>query len=155
MKISDISIDKEITLPGEDYEVIYISDEKKEIYFRTRLVILPYAGDSASYEIRKRSAGRSRTDAQRKCERLIYKSYISRNTLFLDEFFTIPSDSKWSFDFVSVTLYIPEGTIVCMDNTVEKLFHSYDDDDYSSGIKNRLWRMTDDGLYLLGPDQGK
>ncbi len=45
-------------------------------------------------------------------------------------YFTYPENTKWSFDEVGVTVNIPEGTVVYMDKTVEKLFHSYDDEDF-------------------------
>jgi phage shock protein PspC (stress-responsive transcriptional regulator) len=146
VKISDIKVDKEITIPGEEYDVFYISDEKKEIYFRTRLDVVADEDNSASVEIRKRSAGRSRLDAMKKTERLLYNSHISENTIYMDEYFTIPANSKWSFDFVSVIVHAPEGTIIFMDKTTERLFHPDNDDDFVTDTDNRFWRMTEDGL---------
>jgi hypothetical protein len=146
VKISDIRVDKEITIPGEEYDVFYISDEKKEIYFRTRLDVVADEDNSASVEIRKRSAGRSRLDAMKKTERLLYNSHISENTIYMDEYFTIPANSKWSFDFVSVIVHAPEGTIIFMDKTTERLFHPDNDDDFVTDTDNRFWRMTEDGL---------
>ena len=147
MKISDLQIDQEITVPGEENDVVYISEEKKEIYFRTSLNILTEEGNSASVEIRKRSSGRSTSDAIKKSERLLYNSRISGKTIYLDEFFTIPAGSKWSFDYVSVTVHAPKGTIIYMDKTVEGLYHSHDDNNY------RFWRMTEDGPEYIEPDQ--
>jgi phage shock protein PspC (stress-responsive transcriptional regulator) len=151
VRIKDLKVDKEITIPKEEYDAFYISDEKKEIYFRTRLSIAPAEDHSVSYEIRKRSAGRSKLDAKEKCDRLLYNSHIEKNTIYLDEFFTIPSGSKWSFDFVSVTVNVPEGTIINMDSTVEKLFHSYSDDDFVTDTDNRFWKMTGNGLDHIEP----
>jgi phage shock protein PspC (stress-responsive transcriptional regulator) len=151
MKIQDLKVDKEITIPNEEYDAFYISDEKNEIYFRTSLDIEPDEGNAASYEVIKRSAGRSRLDAQKKCDRLLYNSHISNKTIYLDEFFTIPSGSKWSFDFVSVKVHAPEGTIISMDKTVERLFRSYSDDDYATDTDKRLWRMTENGPEHIEP----
>jgi phage shock protein PspC (stress-responsive transcriptional regulator) len=145
-RIEDIKVDKEIILPDEGHYVFYVSDEKKEIYFRTRLNIDTDEGNSASYEISKRSAGRSRLDAQRKCGKLQYNASISGKTLYLDEFFTLPSDLKWSFDFVSVRVRVPEGTVIYMDETVEGLFRSHEDYDFAADPKERFWEMTGDGL---------
>jgi hypothetical protein len=151
-KISDLKVDKEITVPGEENEVVYISDEKKEIYFRPSLNIETDEGNSASVEIRKRSCGRSTLDAMKKSERLIYNSRISGNTVYLDEFFTIPADSKWSFDYVSATVHAPKGTIIYMDKTVEFLFYSHEAD-FVTDPKNRFWRMTENGLEYIEPGQ--
>jgi phage shock protein PspC (stress-responsive transcriptional regulator) len=155
VKISEMKVDKEITIPGEEYDVFYISDEKKEIYFRTNLNIRPDDDGKASVEIRKRSAGRSRLDAQRKSEKLVYNYHITGNTLYMDEFFTIPSDKKWSFDYVSVNVDVPEGTVIYMDKTVESLFHSRYDDDYVEDPENRFWVMTEDGLSYISSRDNK
>jgi phage shock protein PspC (stress-responsive transcriptional regulator) len=150
VKISDLKVDKEITIPGEDYDIFYISDEKNEIYFRTNINIRPDDEGRASVEIRKRSAGRSRIDAQRKSEILVYNYYILGDTLCIDEFFTIPSGKKWSFDYVSVNVDVPQGTVIYMDKTVESLFHSQHDDEYAEDSENRFWIMTEDGLSYIG-----
>ena len=152
MKISDLKVDKEITVPGEENDVVYISDEKKEIYFRTSLNIETDEENSASVEIRKRSCGRSTLDAMKKSERLIYNSRISGNTIYLDEFFTIPADSKWSFDYVSATVHAPKGTIIYMDKTVEFLYYSHEAD-FVTDSKHRFWRMTEDGPEYIEPGQ--
>jgi phage shock protein PspC (stress-responsive transcriptional regulator) len=151
-KISDLKVDKEITVPGEENEIVYISDEKKEIYFRTSLNIETDEGNSASVEIRKRSCGRSTLDAMKKSERLLYNSRISGKTVYLDEFFTIPADSKWSFDYVSATVHAPKGTIIYMDKTIEFLYYSHEAD-FVTDSKHRFWRMTEDGPEYIEPGQ--
>jgi phage shock protein PspC (stress-responsive transcriptional regulator) len=145
IKIDDIKVDKEIVLPDEESDVFYINDEKKEIYFRTSLDIETSEDNRTSYEVRKSSAGRSRLDAERKCERLLYNSRILDKSLYLDEFFTIPSGTKWSFDYVTVKVYVPEGTVIYMDKTMERLYHSYSDNDFVDDPVNRYWKMTEDG----------
>lgn len=152
-RISDLEVDKEIMLPDEDVEIFYINDEKKEIYFRTSLDLDPSENDRTWVEIRKSSAGRSRIDAERKSERLVYNAKIKANTVYLDEFFTIPSGTKWSFDFVSVKIHIPEGTVIYMDKTTERLFHSRYDSDFVNHPDHRFWMMTDDGPDYQDPDR--
>jgi hypothetical protein len=87
----------------------------------------------------------------KKSERLLYNSHILGNTIYMDEYFTIPANSKWSFDDVSVKVYAPEGTIIFMDKTVEHLFHHYNDDDFVTDADNRFWRLTEGGLDYIEP----
>lgn len=145
IKIDDLKVDKEIVLPDEESDVFYINNEKKEIYFRTNLDIETSDDNRTSYKVRKSSAGRSRLDAERKSERLLYNSHIKEKSLYLDEFFTIPSGTKWSFDYVSVMVSVPKGTVIYMDKTMERLYHSYDDEDFVDDPTNRYWKMTEDG----------
>jgi len=71
----------------------------------------------------------------------------------MDDYFTYPANTKWSFDEVGVTVNIPVGTVVYMDKTVERLFRSYYNDDYVTDVDKRFRIMTEDGLEY--PDSGK
>jgi len=152
-KISDLPIDNEIIIPDEDYD-IYISDTEKQVYIRTNIDFSPSQNNSAWISVNKRSAGRSKLDATQKADRLLYNYKISGDTLYLDEFFTFPNNTKWSFDVVDITVYAPEGTVIYMDKTTERQFHSYDDEDFVSASKNRFWLMTEDGLDYIGSGNG-
>ena len=90
-------------------------------------------------------------DAAEKADRLIYNYEISGDTLILDEFFTFPNNTKWSFDGVHITLHAPRGTVIYLDKTTERQFHSCDDVDFVTDPGNRLWMMTEDGLDYIGP----
>jgi phage shock protein PspC (stress-responsive transcriptional regulator) len=147
-KISDLNYDKEISIPDEDYAV-YFSGDNRNLYIRTHLTIDNSNDNSIKIDIRKRSAGRSKTDAMRKAESLLYNYRISGDTIFIDEYFTIPEGSKWAFDNVGINLLVPEGTVMHMDRTTEKMLHSYyyDDRDFNYVVRSdNTWVMTEDGL---------
>lgn len=148
-KVSGLDTDKEISIPDEEYD-IFISEEKQEVYIRTSLDIESSEGKSASVEIRKRSAGRSRFDAREHAEELLYNYFVSGDTLVLDEYFTIPKGRKWSFDYVGVTVRVPENTVINMDRTTEELFHFRDDDDFIGDSQRSFWLMKEDGLDFIG-----
>jgi hypothetical protein len=112
-------------------------------------------------EIRKRSSGRSRSEAVSKAESLIYNYKISNDTLFLDEYFSVPSGNKWSGDNLSVNLYVPENTVLYFDNESENMFFNrlyiYSMEDNSETILNsntpepwelggKYWIISTDGL---------
>jgi len=151
-RISELSVDNEIRIPDEEY-AIFISDEDKRVYVQTFLDIKRTDENKISVILRKRSAGRSKRDATEKAERLLYNYRISGDTLFMDDYFTYPANTKWSFDEVGVTVNIPVGTVVYMDKTVERLFRSYYNDDYVTDVDKRFRIMTEDGLEY--PDSGK
>ncbi|MCX6301053.1 MAG: PspC domain-containing protein [Bacteroidia bacterium] len=149
-KFSDLPAENEISVPDEPYKIM-IDDDKKEVYIRTYLNISPDENNLTNIKITKLSIGRNRQDAIRNSERLLYDFEVSGDTLRLDEFCTIPSGSRWSFDELFVTVFAPAGTVIYMDRTIESLFHSYDDDDFVADPKQRFWRMTDDGLNYIEP----
>jgi phage shock protein PspC (stress-responsive transcriptional regulator) len=157
-KVADLHYDKEISFDEEDYNVYFI-DDNKGLFIGSGLYINNSDDKSVRVNVRKRSTGRSRIDASRKAEGLLYNYKISGDTIFIDEYFTIPANTKWSFDDVRVNLYIPEGTEVHFDNTTENMFrrqHYYNDEwnwregedkeIVRSGNAYNQWVMTEDGL---------
>jgi len=153
-KVADLNYDKDISISDEDYTV-YFSDSNRDLYVRTHLRIDNSDDNSLRIDIRKRSAGHSKTDAMRKTESLVYNYRITGDTIFIDEYFTIPAGSKWACDNVGVNIFIPEGTVVHLDRTTEKMLHSYhyndllirDDRNYDSVDRSdNTWVMTENGL---------
>lgn len=153
-KIADLKFEKEIALPHEEYSV-YINDEKRELYIRPNLNVNRSDDKSTRVEIRRRSAGRTKMEAVKKAEGLLYNFSIKGDTLYLDEYFTSPAGRKWSADNIGINLYIPTGTILKFEKNPKLLLHSYfrnDSDEYRESrweSDNTLWVMTDDGLETL------
>lgn len=97
-------------------------------------------------------------DAIEKAEQLMYNYSINGDTIFLDEYFRISDERKWSFDNVVVNLYVPEGTNVHFTSETERLFrYRYPDDDCNWDLSDisrtgefekyeHVWVMTDNGL---------
>lgn len=148
-KLSDIHTGNEISLPdkgGNGYN-IFISEEKKEINIKTHLELLSVKDNSASIEITRRSSGRNSMAAIENARRLIYNYRLSADTLYLDEFFSIPPAGKWSLDFVNLNVYIPKGTIVHINEDIaETILKSGYNEDFSYRSKNNFWIMTEHGL---------
>jgi phage shock protein PspC (stress-responsive transcriptional regulator) len=151
-KLADIRTGNEINLPdkgGNGYN-IFISEDKKEMYIKTHLDLSAIGGKSASIEITRQSAGRDRLIAKENAERLIYNYRLSADTLYLDEFFSIPPAGKWSLDFVSLEVNIPEGTVVHIDEDIaETIMRSRYNNDLLSESENNFWIMTEHGLSNL------
>ncbi len=150
-KVSDLNFDKEISIPDEGYD-IYLSEANKDLYISTCLTINNSDDNSLKLNVRKRSAGRDKTDAKRKAEELAYNYKISGDTIYLDEYFSIPKGNKWSCDNVGVNLFIPTGTTVHFDKTTISMFHDSRNDEWHSDSDNEYidtehsWEMTENGL---------
>lgn len=150
-KVDDLKPEKEIILPDDDYRV-FISDSKNEMYINPNLYISQSDSDEAVLRIIKKSHGRTRIDAMANAESLNYGYTISGDTLFVDEFFTLPSGKKWSNDMVVVNVFAPEGTIVYIDRYAEALFG------WSIGnaeVNQRLWIVTEDSIEPYDPEEAE
>lgn len=165
-KVSELSYDKELTF-DDDYN-IYFTNNNRNLSVSTRLNINESENNSSDLNIKKRSMGKNRMDAERKAEGLLYNYKISGDTIFLDEYFTIPSGTKYSFDNVSVNLFVPQGTKIHFDKTTENMFryHHFNDSDRDrfSDSDNKYekspaddfqWVMTEDGLRRESLSSGK
>lgn len=160
-KAADLKYDKEFSLPDEDY-TIYMADSARQLFLPASIRLNIADEDIAKVEIRKRSSARTRLEAVRKAETIIYNSRISKDTIWLDDYFTLPSGSKWTADFLTVNLFIPEHTVLYFDNFSENLFHNeieihkvtgdsetnvrYDYNTQPWELGNKFWIISEDGL---------
>ncbi len=152
--IDGIGYDKDISIPDENYR-LYFRDNHSDLHINTQLSIGNSYDNSLKIEIKKRSAGRSKQDARKKTETLVYNYIISGDSILIDEYFTIPEGSKWSCDNVGVVLHIPAGTIVQFDRVTENMLlqynYPYRGDDTRNLYSGRdTWVMTEDGLERAG-----
>jgi len=150
-KIANLKFNGEIDLPNKKYSV-FINDDKKELY------ILPYLSVNISDDkdirltVKRRSAGHTETEALIKSEGLIYNYSIIGDTLHLDEYFTSPSQRKWSADEIGINLEVPVGTILKFEKKSGLWLHhsnryDYEEDDVSTyTTSGGSWLMTEDGL---------
>jgi phage shock protein PspC (stress-responsive transcriptional regulator) len=122
-KISGLKFDKELQFGPHGYDIM-MNDETKEIYIRPFLNVYDSDSEPARVELRKRAAGRNETDALKKTEDLIYNFNLKRDTLVIDEYFTIPAGRKWSADNVGINIYLPEGTVIKLDRASCRLLHT-------------------------------
>ncbi len=160
-KVSDLKYDKQFALPDREYSV-FMDDESKKIYICPDLRFRIIDDEDSRIEIRKRSSGRTRLDAAKKSESLEYNYRVSNDTVWLDEYFTLPKGAKWSADFVTINLFLPENSILFFEDSTEKLFRdrisisrrdgdnvnyyrSYSDPEPWE-LGNKFWVLTEEGL---------
>jgi phage shock protein PspC (stress-responsive transcriptional regulator) len=148
-KLSNLEYDRDLAIKDEDY-IVYINENKKELYITPYLNINNSGSQSASMNITRRSSGRSDIDARKRADELEFTYRMIGDTLFLDEYFMIPSGRKWSADNVGINLYVPSGTKIKLDSGSEKLLHKRSDD--------RDWDLNpgrqSTGINLLMTEEG-
>ena len=157
-KSANLSFDKEITF-DRDYTV-FLKDATREIHVTTDIDINQSSDESLLIRVRKRATGKSKQDAKRNAEELIYNYRISSDTIFIDEYFSLPAGTRWSLNEVDLDILIPQGTTVHFDKTTQEMFsrqHESQDwnwrysDDYEYEYEgpdpvDNTWIMTDEGL---------
>lgn len=156
-KIDDIDAAHTIHFPDESYSS-FVADHERNMHINIVLRISASESGNGEVEVRKHSFGPTRSEAVERAESVIYNVTAGRDTLLMDEYFTIPSGNKWSGQWVSLNLSLPEGTIVHFDRESSGLisgeidgfdhFHRHyrHRERERIDLEGRYWVVTDSGL---------
>jgi phage shock protein PspC (stress-responsive transcriptional regulator) len=147
-KVSDLKYNRELNIPDDTYSM-YANTESLELSIRANLQFATSGDRSARVEVIKTSLGTGRIDASRKAESLPYNCKFSNDTLYLDEYFTLPRDRKWSGDEIRTKLFVPEGTVLWFDKASANLSFGWGHDNgelISWDPPSHYQVITSDGL---------
>jgi hypothetical protein len=108
-KSSDITYDETASV---DHFTFYRNSSDGLLHATADLNI--YGSDTTSgwISVEKRSSSNSDTEAWSNARAIDYGWKFSGDTLYLDEFFSLPAGSKWNGSLVDIDLGLPEGTEV-------------------------------------------
>jgi len=156
-----MNFEKQFSVPDEDY-TIFMNDSLHQLWIPARLNLNIVRDGMAKVEINRKSSARSRSEAVRKAESILYNHSVNNDTIFLDEYFTLPSGSRWTADFLTVKLFVHENTVLHFDNASENLFRediiigNYENEEYGESrydydtrpweLGGKYWIITEDGL---------
>jgi hypothetical protein len=154
-KISDLKFNKEISMPGGDYS-LYINEEDNALYGRPHIRINESEDRTTRIEVRKYSNGKTKREAVAKAESLKYDYRISNDTIFVDEYFDIPTNNKWTGADINVELKLPERTVIWIDKNSADLFHDYVNNGiHAWDLGDKYWTWTEEGLEEKLPVRSK
>jgi phage shock protein PspC (stress-responsive transcriptional regulator) len=143
---------------GENREFIFTQDSiGKDVIFSNNieLNLLNTDEKQAYIQIEKTAEGKSAFEAKKRAERIKYSFNIQGNKIILDNFFTTELTNKFRNQRIKIYLYLPEGTILAPDDSVERftqnyntnltLFTDYEDD----ANRNFIYRVSKSELNCL------
>jgi phage shock protein PspC (stress-responsive transcriptional regulator) len=152
-KIDNLNFNRELNIAEGSYS-LFANTESNELSIRANLNVELSDKRSARIEVLKRSSAAGRLEATRRAESLPYNYRLSKDTLYLDEYFTLPKDQKWSGDEVNMKIYVPDGTVVSFDKQSQYLMCDYDRDEEESQLwqpGDNFWVITSEGLKKISP----
>ena len=149
-KIADMNFDKEMNIPGDNYSLFMIKAENR--LFSKPLIEIEGSGEERfNITVEKIMHGKSRREAVEKAEGLLFNYHLSGDTLYLDQFYEIPSEYRWSGSFIELTLHLPEKTVIWIDRDAEILFDDYQPGDIDAWeLGGKYWIWEDDRLAECG-----
>jgi hypothetical protein len=108
-KISDIKFDETASV---DHFTFYRNSSDGQLHATADLNI--YGSDTISgwISVEKKANSNSSDEAWTNARIVDYNWRLSRDTLYLDEFFSLPAGKNWNGSFVDIDISLPEGTEV-------------------------------------------
>jgi len=132
-----------------NHEVILENDVKKLYSSYIKVDVEKSKTDKTSIQIKKRSEGRNRLNANKTAAGITYNYTISNREILLDNYFLSNFKSMIKDESVSITVFIPEGITVYFDSTSEKYLNQIDNttNTYDSDMASHYFMMTENGLH--------
>jgi hypothetical protein len=154
-RISDLKYSSEMVLHNDDYS-LYANSELKELSIKTNLEIYSSGDKTGKVEVVRRSAASLQIEADKRAEALPVTCRFSRDTVILDEYFTLPAGHKWSGDEVRTSIYIPANTVIWLDENAKYLLNKNMsmNDTVTWEPSDKYLRMSDNGLIKSTPNPG-
>ncbi len=113
-----------------------------------------YRNESQNIKIRidMKSRGKTMEEATFRAERIQYEFTQLPDGILLQDHLKFDPADKWRDQQVDISVYLPEGTVLYVDDEVENLLNYTDlyDRRKRYGISENFWKMTDSGLIETG-----
>lgn len=117
---------------------------KATLLFVPRVKIEPDKAKQAQLTVIRKANGSSLEDAYDNAKKLEYNWELLNDTLYLDNYFYLPPDTKWRNNKMELILSLPENYTIYLDETLKRYLlphHWLNVDTY-----NQTYRITSDGL---------
>ena len=140
---------------SNDFDIVYNDDDVKQIYSSDVRFLVKSTNDSVAYiKIVKDARGRTYQDARERAEEIIYNFDFNNGKLVLDNYFLTNADNKFRNQDVTITLYMPEGSIIYSDESTRN-YRSwrYSTDIISRGKENHFLKITYNDAECLDCDE--
>jgi phage shock protein PspC (stress-responsive transcriptional regulator) len=100
--------------------------------------------------IKKQSRGRTRNQANEFIQRITYHYAVTDSTLVLDPWFFPGENDKWKDQKVDITLKIPEGMAIYLDDKVNGILYGIDNvsNTWDREMGGKTWIMLPEGLTM-------
>ncbi len=140
-------IDNEISL---DRMKIAVINGNQRILGHPRFTIEKSGSGEYLLLIKKHARGRSTDDAQKNVEQIEYNFNQQDSILKFDPYYFLKDDAKWREQEVSMTLKVPEGKSIFLDEKMKGIIYDIENTEnmWDGDMVGKTWTMTADGLAL-------
>ena len=146
-EIKSVSTSKFYIFDSE-FEVIYDEDNEKHLYAYPEIDIIQGHSDHVIIEIEKESRGADRHEAYENTKDIQYHVIQQDSVILFDAVYSLLNKNKWRFPEIDITVKVPEGYILYLDESLEHQLDYIKKDKYyrTDEMVDKYWIMTDEGL---------
>ncbi|MCK0178129.1 PspC domain-containing protein [Flavobacteriaceae bacterium S0862] len=136
---------------NNDFDIVFDDNNKKQIYSSDVRFLVKSTKDSIAYmEIVKDARGRTYQDARDRAEEIDYNFDYSDGKLKLDNYFLTDADNKFRDQDVTITVFMPEGSVIYSDkSTRNQRSWRYGSDIISRGKENHFLKIKYNDIECL------
>ena len=137
------------------FEVKYNDADEKVIYSRNLRLTVRSTKDSIAFlQIERESKGKDYIQAKERAQKIDYNFALNGNTLSLDNYLLTDYENKFRDQNVELFLYLPEGTVVKLNDNLGSFLRSYRSSDnlVSRNYAGHLLRINEDSVNCLDCD---
>ncbi len=123
---SDLKFDKTASADGFRF---YMNTQEEKLYGSADLNIYGSEDSTAIISVERRACSNNDREARDNARKVIYNWKFSGDTLYLDEYFSLPAGARWNGSVVDIDVRLPEETIVRIvpgTKPEDLLFHTWD-----------------------------
>ena len=137
----------EIDFDINDFKMMVV-DGDEVMLGEPRLDIEKSGSDNFTITIKKASRGRTRENAKESANDIIYNYQLNDSTLLFDPYFILDEEGKWRDQDVNVTIKIPEGKAIFLDEDMVKIIHDIENvsNTWDAEMVGKTWVMEPEGL---------
>ena len=148
----------QITLSGMSFEITADIEDNQGFFFdvedallhieNVRFNIQATTSSTASLELKHAASGSNHSEARQRAQSFDYPTAQIGEELRLSEYFTVPKESLYRGQDLKVTLRLPIGATVYLDESIENIMYHIRNvqDMYDGDMLGHLWEMTPEGL---------
>ena len=97
---------------------VYFDKENLRFYGKPNIHIRKSDDGQTKLRLNRESQGESRRAARQYAENISYSVDVRDSLLVFDPYFTVTPQDKWKFQTLDVTLYVPIGAMIVIDETL-------------------------------------
>lgn len=148
-QVLNISLDRDdVTRIIEDDRPIYVRDNGMVYLDEINFDIRKSSDTTAYIELQQYAKGSDKRMARDKAQNIQYEFRQEGEQLLLSNYLSFGKEDLWRSQEVQLTLYMPVGTTVYLDQSITSIIYDIKntDDIWDYDMVGHLWKMTDRGL---------